>query len=136
MISVQDWAQIRHLHAGEGLSRRAIATELSISRDTVSWAIKSEFPPPCQRAAGPSAFDEFEALVRALLVEFLVMPAAVIAERVGWSGSRSWFRKKVAELRPEYAPKDPADRLEYRPGDQAQGIRRASTPRARLPAAG
>jgi hypothetical protein len=44
----------------------------------------------------------------------------VLAERVGWTGSASWFRKRVALLRPEYAPKDPADRLQYRPGDQAQ----------------
>jgi hypothetical protein len=48
------------------------------------------------------------------------MPATVIAERVGWPGSASWFRKKVAALRVEYAPKDPADRIAYRPGDQAQ----------------
>jgi hypothetical protein len=39
---------------------------------------------------------------------------------VGWTGSASWFRKRVAVLRPQYAPKDPADRLSYRPGDQAQ----------------
>ncbi|OLT04987.1 transposase [Kocuria sp. CNJ-770] len=48
------------------------------------------------------------------------MPASVLAERVEWTGSASWFRKRVAVLRPEYLPKDPADRLQYRPGDQAQ----------------
>lgn len=48
------------------------------------------------------------------------MPATVIAERVGWLGSASWFRKKVALVRPEYAPTDPADRIVYSPGDQAQ----------------
>jgi hypothetical protein len=48
------------------------------------------------------------------------MPATVLAERVGWTGSASWFRKRVALLRPVYAPRDPADRLSYRPGDQAQ----------------
>ena len=48
------------------------------------------------------------------------MPASVIAERVGWAGSASWFRKRVALLRPEYAPRDPADRLPHLPGDQAQ----------------
>jgi hypothetical protein len=30
------------------------------------------------------------------------MPASVIAERVGWFGSASWFWKRVALLRPEY----------------------------------
>nr|WP_101463869.1 IS21 family transposase [Nocardia fluminea] len=120
MISVQDWAQIKYLHTSEGLSQRAIATRLGISRDTVARAIRSESPPHYQRAVGPSVFDEFEPHVRQLLTEFPTMPTSVIAERVGWVGSASWFRKKVAEFRPEYAPKDPADRLEYRPGDQMQ----------------
>jgi hypothetical protein len=48
------------------------------------------------------------------------MPAATIAERVGWSGSPSLFRAKVAELRPEYAVPDPADRLLHPPGFQVQ----------------
>ncbi len=117
---MQDWAQIRYLHTSEGLSRRAIAARLGLSRDTVSRAIASESPPKYERVSGPSAFDGFEPLVRGLLAEFPSMPASVIAERVGWSGSPSWFRKKIADLRPEYAPKDPADRLDYRPGDQAQ----------------
>lgn len=72
--------------------------------------------------SGPQArhvFDGFEPAVRELLAEFPLMPASLLAERVGWAGSRSWFRKRVAGLRVEYAPRDPADRLEYRPGDQA-----------------
>lgn len=48
------------------------------------------------------------------------MPAATIAERVGWSGSPSLFRAKVAELRPDYAVPDPADRLVHLPGFQVQ----------------
>ena len=116
---MQDWAQIRYLH-GEGLSIRAIAARMELSRDTVSRALKSDAPPKYQRVSGPSVFDPFEAAVRALLAEFPSMPTSVIAERVGWQGSASWFRKKVAALRIEYAPKDPADRLSYRPGDQAQ----------------
>lgn len=48
------------------------------------------------------------------------MPATVLAERVGWTGSASWFRQNVAAIRPEYAPTDPADRIVYHPGDQVQ----------------
>jgi hypothetical protein len=48
------------------------------------------------------------------------MPATVIAERVGWSGSLSWFRENVARLRPEHRRPDPADRLVWAPGDAAQ----------------
>jgi Helix-turn-helix domain len=120
VITVQDWAQIRYLHGSEGMSIRAIAARLGLSRDTVSRAVRSGSPPKYVRVSGPSAFDPFEGHVRLLLAEFPAMPASVVGERVGWPGSASWFRKKVAALRVEYAPKDPADRIAYRPGDQAQ----------------
>jgi len=48
------------------------------------------------------------------------MPAATVAERVGWSGSPSLFRAKVAQIRPEYSVPDPADRLVHPPGFQVQ----------------
>jgi hypothetical protein len=120
VISLETWAEIRYLHGSEGLSQRAIARRLGISQDTVARAIASAGPPKYVRVSGPSAFDRFEPAVQELLVRFPTMPTAVIAERVGWPGLQSWFRKKVALLRPEYVPKDPADRLSYRPGDQAQ----------------
>jgi len=58
--------------------------------------------------------------VRALLAEYPRMPATVIAERVGWTGSVTWFRENVARLRPRYLPVDPADRLPHAPGEQVQ----------------
>jgi transcriptional regulator with XRE-family HTH domain len=120
VIRVQEWAEIRHLHVAEGLSQRAIAERLGVARKTVARALAAETPPTYSRPPSPSAFDAFEPRVRALLSEFPSMPATVVAERVGWSGSESWFRKRVAVLRPEFAPRDPADRLEHLPGDQAQ----------------
>jgi hypothetical protein len=49
------------------------------------------------------------------------MPATVIAERVGWSRSLTVLKDRVRELRPVYAPVDPASRTTYRPGERAQG---------------
>ena len=99
---------------------RAIAKQLGLSRVTVTRAVHSAGPPQYRRDPGPSAFDDVEADVRRLLTTTPSMPATVVAERVGWRGSSSWFRKKIAQLKPEFAPKDPADRITYRVGDQAQ----------------
>jgi hypothetical protein len=110
VITVQDWTEIRYLHGSEGMSVRAISARLGLSRDTVSRAVKSSSPPRYARVSGPSAFDPFEGHVRQLLAEFPAMSATVLAERAGWQGSASWFRKKVGALRVEYAPKEPADR--------------------------
>ncbi|UKA55208.1 hypothetical protein LFT45_04550 [Arthrobacter sp. FW305-BF8] len=48
------------------------------------------------------------------------MPATVLVERVGWLGSPAQFSENAAMIRLEYAPADPANRISYVPGDQAQ----------------
>jgi hypothetical protein len=58
--------------------------------------------------------------IRALLSQHPMMPATVIAERIGWSGSISWLRERVRMIRPEYAPADAADRLVFDPGEVVQ----------------
>ncbi|WP_104140619.1 IS21 family transposase [Arthrobacter sp. ZGTC131] len=120
MITVEDWALIRRLHLAEGESMRSIAARLGISRNTVAKAVSADGPPTYVRAPQDSGIKAVEPAVRALLRENPRMPATVLAERVGWSGSPAWFRENVARIRPEYAPADPADRISYDPGDQAQ----------------
>jgi len=48
------------------------------------------------------------------------MPATVIAERIGWVRSLTVLKDRVRELRPVYAPVDPASRTSYGPGERAQ----------------
>jgi plasmid maintenance system antidote protein VapI len=120
VISLEDWALIRHLHHSEKLSQRAIAKQLGVARKTVAAALVSDGPPKYERAPVESAISASEPRIRALLSVYPQMPATVIAERVGWSGSMSWFRERVAAIRPEYAPADPVDRLEHRPGRVVQ----------------
>ncbi|MBT2534316.1 IS21 family transposase [Arthrobacter sp. ISL-48] len=120
MITVEDWALIRRLHVAEGESMRSIAARLGISRNTVAKAVSADGPPTYVRVPQDSGIKAAEPAIRALLKENPRMPATVLAERVGWSGSPAWFRENVARIRPEYAPADPADRISYEPGDQAQ----------------
>ncbi|GAC1380757.1 MAG: IS21-like element ISMbo1 family transposase [Acidimicrobiales bacterium] len=120
MITLEDWALIRRLSA-EGVPKAAIAERLGISRNTVAKAVASTSPPKYGRPpVETTSFTPFEVRVAALLAEFPDMPATVLAERVGWSGSSSWFRENVVRLRPEHRPQDPADRLAWAPGDAAQ----------------
>jgi transposase len=117
---LEDWALIRRL-AAEGVPKARIAERLGISRNTVAKAVNSTEPPKYERApVEATSFTPFEGRVRELLGEFPEMPATVLAERVGWSGSSSWFRENVARLRPEQRRPDPADRLVWAPGDAAQ----------------
>lgn len=116
---MEDWALIRRL-AAEGVPKARIAQRLGISRTTVIKAVGSDAPPRYERSPGPSSFTVFEPRVRALLAEVPDMPATVLAERVGWTGSIRWFRDNVKRLRPEHRPIDPADRISWAAGDAAQ----------------
>jgi transposase len=107
---------IRHLHRSERLSQRAIARQLGIARDTVAAALAGDGPPKYERESVASAINAVEPRIRALLSTYPQMPATVLAERVGWTGSISWFRERVRAIRPEYLPADPVDRLEHPPG--------------------
>jgi transposase len=112
VISVEDWALIRRLVA-DGVPQRQVARDLGIGRSTVERALASDRPPKYERPAVPTSFTPFEPLVRQLLATTPEMPATVIAERVGWTGSITWFRENVRRQRPEHRPVDPADRLTW-----------------------
>jgi transposase len=116
---VEDWALIRRLVA-EGVPQRQVARDLGIGRSTVARAVASDRPPKYEREQVPTSFTPFEPRVRGLLAEHPEMPATVIAERVGWTGSITWFRDNVRRLRPEHRRPDPADRLSWAAGDAAQ----------------
>ncbi len=114
------WAEIRRLHKSEQMSIKAIVRRTGMARNTVRAALASDAPPKYERPAVGSVLDGFEPQIRVLLSEFPSMPATVIAERVGWTASSSVLRARVAQLRPLYAPSDPADRTVYVAGDIVQ----------------
>ena len=117
---MDDWAKIRQLFSTGQHSKREIGRLVGVSRGTVDRALESDRLPKYQRAATGSSFDAYAAQVRVLLAVAPRMPASTLAERVGWGGLASAFRDKVAAIRPEYVPPDPADRLVHEPGKQVQ----------------
>jgi hypothetical protein len=119
VITLEDWALIRRL-AADGVPHARIADRLGISRTTVIKAVKSDAPPRYERTPTTTSFVVVESRVRALLKDTPDMPATVLAERVGWTGSIRWFSENVKRLRPEHRPIDPADRLTWAAGDAAQ----------------
>jgi transposase len=120
VITLEDWAEIRRLHRSEKLSQAAIARRLGISRNTVANALASDRPPKYRRVPRGSLADVVEPRVRLLLAEYPRMPATVIAERIGWEHSLTILKDRVRQLRPLFTGVDPADRVEYAPGEVAQ----------------
>jgi transposase len=120
MISMEDWAEIRRLHRAEKMSIKAICRVTGAARNTVRAALRSEEPPRYSRPAKGSSVDVFEPAIRAQLRLDARMPATVVAQRVGWSGSITVLRTRVRQVRPEYLGVDPVDRVEYVAGDTAQ----------------
>ena len=119
---MDDWAKIRQLFSTGQHSKREIGRLVGVSRGTVDRVLEANRLPKYHSAATGSSFDAFAAQVRVLLAATPTMPASTLAERVGWlrSASASVFRDKVAAIRPEYVPPDPADRLVHEPGRQVQ----------------
>jgi hypothetical protein len=116
---LEDWALIRRL-AADGVPKAQIARQLGISRTTVIKAVNSQAPPRYERTPTARSFAVFKPRVQSLLKDTPDMPATVLAERVGWTGSIRWFSENVKRLRPEHRPIDPADRLTWAAGDAAQ----------------
>jgi transposase len=103
VITVEDWALIRRL-AADGVPKKQIAERLGISRTTVVKIVASTEPPRYERRAAATSFTPFEGRVRELLSEHPELPATVLAERVGWTGSITWFRDNVRRLRHGASP--------------------------------
>lgn len=119
-MNMDDWAEIRRLHRSEGMAIKAIARRVGVARNTVRAALAADNPPRYVRRRAGSRADAFEGQIQALLAQSPTMPASVIGERIGWGHSASVLRAKVAQLRPLFAPADPADRTEYVAGEIVQ----------------
>lgn len=120
MIRVHDWAEVCRLHFAEGVSIKELVRRTGHSRNSIRAALRSSEPPRYDRARRAWRVDVVDGEIRALLGEYPRMPASVIAERIGWKGGMTQFKRRVAELRPLFVPPDPVQRTEHQPGELAQ----------------
>lgn len=83
--------------------------------------VASDAPPMYERKEVPTSFTPFAPAVRQVREQTPDMPATAVAERVGWTGSMTWFSDDLRRLRTGPRSVDPYDRLIWLSGDAAQG---------------
>lgn len=121
MLNVQIWQQVRHL-AALGWSRRAIARQLGLSRNTVARVLKQE-----QRSCSPRPRTHGPALEPFTEVTAAGLRRGLSGERLleevregGYTGSRATFYRWLTQLKAAQRPPTAACRFETDPGEQAQ----------------
>jgi transposase len=120
VVSVEVWHRIRHLEA-LGWSKRRIARELGLSRNTVAAALAAETPPRYQRAAAPSPLGPWSAVLEAGVRRGL-RGSRILHElrQQGFTGSRTMFYERWSALVAAGKETSAACRFETDPGEQAQ----------------
>lgn len=102
-------AEVMRLHYLDGLSIRAIAKRLSLSRKTVRKHLGGvEVAPVIQKASRPSLLDSYHQMVQTWLTEAPELKAPQILERLrkqGYTGGLTIVRDLVRRLRPRANPK-------------------------------
>jgi len=122
VYQVHDWAKVRELHR-QGISKKAIARRLGMSRNTVARLVASERPPRYERPRGGSLLDPFRDDIEELLKDDHSVAATVILERLrplGYAGGISILKERLREVRPHYAPRELHGRTTYLPGELLQ----------------
>jgi transposase len=103
VFQVHEWAQVRELHR-QGVSKKAIARRLGMSRNTVSRLLASDQPPRYERRPAGSQLDPFKASVLAMLKDDADVAATVIRERLqqrGYAGGITILKDYLAKVRPQ-----------------------------------
>ena len=123
MYRVKDWAEVKRLHEREGLSKKAIAEKLGMSRNTVARLMCLSEPPAYEREPSSSLLDPFREEILALLAEDPRAPATVIRERLqagGYAGGITILKDYLAQVRPQFLAARTYQRTTYLPGEIGQ----------------
>lgn len=120
---MEAWTSIRYLHT-QGLSQRAIARELGVSRNTIARALASDSPPKYARRKHPVNPDlaPFEEQIREMLFDKKFRGSRILRElqKLGFEGSKSALYRYLEKLREDQASARASMRFETPPGEQGQ----------------
>jgi len=120
---VEDWAEVQRLFHREGLTKRAIARRLGMSRTTVIRLLGLREPPRYVRRPSGSLVDPFAEEIAAMLDRDPEAPATVILDhlrRSGYAGGISILKAHLARVRPDFLAARAFQRTSYLPGEIGQ----------------
>ena len=120
---MEDWAEVQRLFHREGLTKRAIARRLGMSRTTVIRLLGSTEPPRYVRPSKGSLVDPFAEEIASMLETEADAPATVILERLrrsGYRGGISILKEHLAPVRPAFLAARAFQRTSYLPGEIGQ----------------
>lgn len=117
----------------EGMSRRAIARSLGVSRNTVKKILRAHaearqvphtaLPEPPKRAPRPKKVDDYRGQVAQLLDKYPTITAQRVLEilgEAGYDGGYTAVKELVRELRPKPKPKPSLPTPDWGPGKMAE----------------
>ena len=120
---MEDWAEVQRLFHREGLTKKAIARRLGMSRTTVIRLLTLDRPPQYDRTRTGSQLDPYRGEIAALLAADPSVAATVIRERLqraGYTGGITILRDHLAVVRPEFLAARAFQRTSYLPGEIVQ----------------
>ena len=124
MVEVEQWAEVRRMHAIERLSIKEIARRTGRSRVTVRRALRAEEPPRYKRGPVASKLDDHKQEIHRLLRADPRIPATRVRELIadaGYGGGQTILEVYLREVRPLFAPPPRTfQRTLYRPGEICQ----------------
>jgi transposase len=123
VVGVEQWAEVRRLHAVERLSIREISRRTGLHRKTVRRALAARTPPRYERAAAGSKLDPFRDWICEQLradpsIQWLRLRE--MAGELGYEGGKTIFDDYVREVRPRFQARRTFQRTIYRPGELVQ----------------
>jgi len=123
VYNVHEWAEVKRLCEREGLSKKAAADKLGMSRTTVYRLLALPEPPAYEREKPGSLLDPHREAILAMLEDDATVRATVIREHLqaqGYAGGITILKDYLLGVRPQFLAAQAYQRTSYLPGEIGQ----------------